>query len=139
MASLTLIRGVPGSGKSTLARKLLVALGTQVTDHFEADMYFYKDGKYEFDGMQIGQAHFWCQSVTDDSLFYKRDVIVSNTFTTNKEMKPYFEMAKKYSIIPQVIHCQNEYGSIHGVPPEVLQKMRERFSYDLSLLYEILK
>jgi predicted kinase len=137
MTSLTLIRGMPGSGKSTLAKAL--KQGKMAVEHFEADQFFYKDGKYEFDGMRIRQAHEWCQRSTDDALFYKFDVIVSNTFTTNKEMKPYFEMAKKYSIIPHVIHCQTEYGSIHGVPPEVLVKMRERFSYDLKPLYEMLK
>lgn len=137
--SLTIIRGVPGSGKSTLAKKIMTSIGNLVTEHFEADMFFYKDGVYCYDGMQIGAAHQWCQERTDDALFYKFNVIVSNTFTTIKEMKPYFLIAKKYGIIPQIIHCQNEYGSIHGVPDEVMQKMRQRFSYDLAPLYDILK
>jgi predicted kinase len=139
MTSLTIIRGVPGSGKSTLAKKLQKAMGTMTTDHFEADQFFIVDGVYKYDGMKIGAAHEWCQKQVDDALFYKRDVIVSNTFTTIKEMKAYFEMAKTHGVVPQVIHCQNEYGSVHGVPEAVMGKMRERFTYDLSSLYGILK
>ena len=43
MRNLYLLRGLPGSGKSTLAR--------HIGDAFvEADMFFLKNGKYEFDG-----------------------------------------------------------------------------------------
>ena len=39
---LYIVRGIPGSGKSTFAKSLG---GT----HFEADMFFMKDGEYKFD------------------------------------------------------------------------------------------
>jgi hypothetical protein len=101
-------------------------------------MFFMRDGVYHFDGMQIGAAHEWCQRQTDESLFYKQDTIVSNTFTTIKELKPYFEIAKSHNIVPQVILCQGNFGSIHGVPDQVIDNMRKRFVYDLTPLFQLL-
>jgi len=50
--SLVIIRGCSGSGKSTLAK----LLGSNFK-HFEADMYFMKNGVYQFDGTKLGAAH----------------------------------------------------------------------------------
>lgn len=135
MTTLTLVRGIPGSGKSTLAKSLRVAFGSATTDHFEADQFFMKDGVYKWDGSRVGEAHAWCHSMTDDSLFYKRDVIVSNTFTTLKELRPYFEIAKTNNARLNVILCQSNFGNIHDVPSESLERMKNRFVYDLSPLF----
>ena len=137
MTQLILIRGIPGSGKSTLAKQLKFALGSQITIHLEADMYFMKDGVYEFDVDKLHAAHQWCQRETDNALFYKQDVIVSNTFTTIKELKPYFEIAKSHSIIPIMYTCNNRFQNVHNVPEENLQRMRDRFVHDISQLYEV--
>jgi adenylate kinase family enzyme len=45
-----LVRGIPGSGKSTFAKSLG---GT----HFETDQFFMVDGKYNFDGSKLKEAH----------------------------------------------------------------------------------
>lgn len=50
---LVLIRGLPGSGKSTMA-KVLALVGYQ---HFEADMFFVRDGTYCYDRSRIREAH----------------------------------------------------------------------------------
>lgn len=134
MNTLTLIRGLPGSGKSTLAKKLK-SVATAITEHFEADQFFIVDGVYTFDATKLGQAHFWCMRETDDALFYKKDVIVSNTFTKLKEMRPYFEIAQKNGASVNVILCQNSFGSIHDVPQETLDAMKARFTYDISDLF----
>ncbi len=139
MTTLTLIRGIPGSGKSTLASQLVVAQGHAVTKHFEADMYFSRNGKYEFDATKLGAAHAWCQAETDDALFYKFNVIVSNTFTTIKELKPYFELAQKNGAKVVVLLAQSNFKNIHDVPDEALQRMRDRFVYDLTPLYDQFK
>ena len=55
MKELYLLRGLPGSGKSTLAK----SLGGK---HFEADMYFVRDGEYQFDVTKLKEAHEWCRS-----------------------------------------------------------------------------
>lgn len=133
MPKLILIRGLPGSGKSTLARKLI----DDNSIWFEADHYFLDDlGVYHFDADQLYKAHKWCQESTKQWLTHGEDVIVSNTFTTLKELKPYFDIAKEFGIVPVVYHCQNDFGSIHDVPEETMERMRTRWTTDLSPLFE---
>ena len=135
MVSLTLIRGIPGSGKSTLAK--LIAQSSLNAVHLEADMYFSQDGEYKFDASKLHQAHSWCMTETIQALNRGRDVIVSNTFTTIKELRPYFEFAKTFAAgtVPRVILAQNQFTNVHGVPEEKLAQMRARFVYDLTPLF----
>jgi predicted kinase len=138
--TLTLIRGLPGSGKSTLAKCMYVYhpvyLYDQQSVYYEADQYFVVNGVYKFDVTKLHSAHKWCYEATSASLKYGHNVTVSNTFTTLKELKPYFELAKQFSIVPNVILCQSNFGSIHNVPEETLTKMKGRFVFDISKLYE---
>lgn len=133
MLGLILVRGLPGSGKSTLAKRLAMNLGHV---HFEADQYFMLDGRYNFDASKLGLAHHWCQTQTHRCLTQGMTVVVSNTFTTVKELAPYFELAKEFSILPQVIVCQGEFGNIHNVPEETLNRMRQRWAWDIGALYD---
>lgn len=134
MARLILIRGIPGSGKSTLAKSIL-SQEHEYGKHMEADMYFMRDGEYKFDATKLGAAHAWCQSETRHFLERNFTVIVSNTFTTIKELRPYFAMAKELGIVPEVIVCQNQFGNVHNVPEESLKRMRDRFQYDIKELF----
>lgn len=135
---LILIRGLPGSGKSTLAQSLV--LGKEDWEHHEADMYFINySGKYEFDPSALHSAHNWCQENTYCYLLNSINVVVSNTFTTLKELKPYFLIAKEFGIVPSVVHCQHSFGNIHDVPQETIDKMKARWQNDVSSLYELLE
>lgn len=137
MSKLYLIRGLPGSGKSTLAKNLLNSFTAY---RFEADMYFVDDyGNYNFDANKLRFAHEWCKEQTRKHLDKDDTVIVSNTFTTIKELKPYFEIAKEFGITPIVIHCQNQFQNVHNVPEETLIKMKARWCNDLTPLFESLK
>lgn len=131
---LILIRGLPGSGKSTLAQEIV--LGKENWEHYEADMYFMNNGKYDFNPSLLGRAHGWCQNEVDSALDYGINVVVSNTFTTLKELKPYFLIAKEHGIIPSVVYCQHVYGSVHDVPQETIDKMKARWRNDVSELYQ---
>lgn len=126
---LILVRGLPGSGKSTIARKF-------VGVHLEADMYFMQDGEYKFDVNKLRQAHEWCQEQTRNWLKPDARVVVSNTFTTMKELRPYFEIAREFGIVPNVIVAQGNFKNEHNVPEETLTKMKARFTYDISELYD---
>ena len=126
---LLLIRGLPGSGKSTLAKNLI---GWYM--HRETDMFWGEN--YAFDYSRIKEAHEWCQAETTALLHNGFSVVVSNTFTTKKEMAPYFKIAKEFGIVPTVILCQSKWGNIHSVPEEVLERMEARFEYDIGELYE---
>jgi predicted kinase len=132
---LVLIRGTSGAGKSTLATFILENLGN--FQHFEADMYFMKNGVYQFDGTKLGSAHGWCQSSVQKALEGGSKVIVSNTFTTHREIKPYVEIAKSLGVPYMVVKCVGKWRNEHNVPDEVLQKMRDRWQdYAGEVTYE---
>ena len=137
MKKLILIRGLPGSGKSTLAKTLMFAPALGPAIHLEADQYFMRDGRYEFDSERLSLAHRWCEDETDKALTLG-PVIVSNTFTTVSELRPYFRIAASHGIVPQVITCENQWTSVHQVPEETMTKMKTRFAHDISELYEAL-
>lgn len=135
MKQLILIRGIPGSGKSTLAKTLSAELLSHV--HLEADMHFIgSDGVYRFDASKLYEAHKQCQNAAEKLLSANFTVIVSNTFTTLKELRPYFEIAKKFDLVPVVYLAQNQFKNVHDVPEEKLEIMRNRFQYDLSPLFK---
>jgi len=127
MKTLTLIRGLPGSGKSTLAKKFSYSW-------FEADDYHYENGVYNFKVENIKAAHEYCQKNTELAMLDNYDVVVSNTFTTCWEMKPYFDMAKKHGYEVQVILCQGQWPPAPALPEDVIEKMKSRFEYDISEL-----
>jgi predicted kinase len=129
-----IVRGLPGSGKSTIARKIALDGGWR---HYEADMYFYdKQGNYNFDLNKLGAAHHWCESNVAQKLQDGWNVVVSNTFTTQRELNPYFEVAMQLGIIPQVISVHGSFGSIHNVPAEAMDRMRRRWIADPVLPWE---
>jgi hypothetical protein len=126
---VVLIRGLPGSGKTTLGKRIV--LGARLENlraiNHEADHFFEKLGY--FDGALLAQAHGQClERFTHDISSGEQDlVVVSNTFTTQKEMLPYMEACVARSIIPQVITCKGMFGSVHSVPQTTIERMRARW------------
>lgn len=124
---LYIVRGLPGSGKSAFAKCIAPV-------HFEADMFFMNDGEYKFDFDKIKEAHRWCQESTRDAMASgSPKVAVSNTFTQEWEMKPYYEMAEKYGYVVFSVIVENRHGgkNVHGVPETTLDNMRKRFEFSL--------
>jgi predicted kinase len=128
---LLLVRGLPGSGKSTLAKNLI-----GFYYHVETDMFWMQDGEYKWDANRLGEAHAWCLNRTRELMASGFSPVVSNTFTTIKEMRPYFDLAKEFNIVPTVMVAQNEWGNVHNVPEETLAKMKARFQFDISELFK---
>jgi predicted kinase len=127
MKELFLLRGLPGSGKSTLAKSL-------GGSHMEADKYFTYEGKYEFDVTKLKDAHDWCQNAVRVFMENKnKRVVVSNTFTQEWEMKPYFDLAEKHGYRVYSLIVENRHGGVneHGVPEDKLEIMKNRFEVKL--------
>jgi hypothetical protein len=141
--TLFIFRGLPGNGKTTAAEMMawqMEHVHGPVRDYKvrSADDYFYENGPnpgvYEFDPAKIGNAHGQCKfKVEADMKKNFTKVFVANTFTTEKELKPYLKMAEEYNYRVVSLIVENRHGnkSIHNVPEETMDKMENRFSIKL--------
>ena len=127
MSKLYLIIGIPGAGKSTLANKIIAEHPNTIIKHYEADMYFIRNGEYNFDPKKLFYAHKWCKTKAEQAMIDNYDVIISNTSLTPSERKPYIELAKKYNYDIEVITCNGNYNNIHNVPIETIERMKNKF------------
>jgi predicted kinase len=132
---LYLVRGIPGSGKSTFAKSIC-----KPWQHLETDMFFMKNGEYNFNIDKIKQAHQWCKDKVHAKMkrtiwnrIFNRKIVVSNTFTQEWEMKTYFVLARRFKYKVFVVTVENWHGgkNQHGVPEEKLELMRNRFEFKL--------
>jgi len=139
---LIIIRGLPGSGKSTKAADIRHNHYKDVwgvidetnplfeMHHFEADTFFdyYEDENpnpvYKFDGSKLHYAHQLCRCNVAKSLFHGHNVIVSNTFVKHKDYDAYLKMAEEFNADVEIIVMKNDFGSIHNVPQEVMERMK---------------
>lgn len=120
---LIIVRGHPGSAKSTLGKSL-----TQFNfKHFENDAFFTKNGVYTFDIQHHQTAKDKCYEDTKQALKKGENVVVTNTFTTLDEIKPFIELAKKNNNKYMVIEMYFNYDSIHNVPDAVIQDKKNKF------------
>lgn len=126
--TLFLIRGVPGSGKTTLAQALYGSFEGCAIQLSADDFMVNEDDEYQFQPGRLAEVHARCLSATDGAMRNTIvPIIVHNTFTQNWEMKPYFDLAKKYGYSVFVVRCENQFGNVHGVPDAKVQQMVDRF------------
>lgn len=133
MKQLIILRGVSGAGKSTVAEIIS-------ENHWpicEADQYHYtEDGVYEWKAENVGKAHAWCQSIVRDAMASNiKKIIVSNTSTTEKELKPYLTLAEEfgYQVISLVVENRHGNDSIHEVPQHIRDQQEKRLRSSLKL------
>lgn len=130
---LIIVRGLPGSGKSTLARKILAELRERGynAEHMESDSFFIgDDGVYRFNQAALGAAHKICFEKVQAAIEANQIAIVSNTFTMQRELNPYLKLTDNVFVVTVNKHLtleENFKRTIHGVPMEALQRMKDRW------------
>ena len=124
-----IIRGLPGSGKSTLSHDLarISTLRGYSIQIRETDMYFMKDGKYEFDASKLSLYHNQNQIAVWDDMNNDVDwVVLANTSLTINEIDSYIRFAASFGYHVEVLTATGNYESIHSVPAYTMKKMRQR-------------
>ena len=124
MPILLLIRGLPGSGKSTLAKEVYVPQGYV---HFEADQFFYENGRYIYDPDRRQEAHKRCRDQAYEALSAGRDVAVSNTFIRKWEVEPYRALAKALKADLQIITLTTQFESLHLKDKTRFEEIKSRW------------
>ena len=117
---------------STLANELLNLYEDAVI--IAADDYFETRGGYDWDRSKIKLAHANCKDRTSNAIDFGIEVIVvHNTSTTQKEIDPYQVMAEEngYRFISLIVENRHEGVSIHDVPEDAINRMKERFTFKL--------
>ena len=140
--TLYIIRGLPGSGKSTLGDQLATTTrmynsftNTWSTTHsYAADDWFTdKEGNYNFAPKDLSQAHEDCEARVRGAMMSDIErVCVCNTFSQAWEAEPYFKLCDQYGYTPMVIECQNQFGNVHDVPQEVIDRMILNWEFPIS-------
>lgn len=136
--ALILLRGLPGNGKTTTGELLSETPGVLPYPVYSADDYFYENGPnpgaYDFNREKLGAAHGQCQTRVETAM--QSDVakiFVANTFTTDKEIKPYKDLAEKhgYMLVSLIVENRHDHMSVHNVPEETMYLMEKRFTVKL--------
>ena len=138
MKTLIIIRGVSGCGKSTIANYIKEITNPNIeTLHYEADMFFYdNDGYYRFDASQLPSAHNWCKNSVMVAMDTNIDqIIVSNTFTTEWELKPYLDLAEEYGYNVFSMIVENRHGNkdTHNVPEHSRNLQAQKLMNNIKL------
>lgn len=132
MPTLYIIRGLPGSGKTTFVESLK-SIGV-VQHYWEADD-FMKDtnGNYLFQPAKLNYCHQQCRNQVEIDMEQGYNTAVSNTSTTEREVQPYLDLAQKhgYDVISLIVENRHGNKSVHNVPDDKMQQMRQRFSVKL--------
>jgi hypothetical protein len=93
-----------------------------------------RDGKYAWDAGRIGLAHDWCQRKCRRFMKVQTGrIVIANTSTTERELTPYFDLARQFGYKAFSLIVENRHGNsnVHNVPETTLIKMKERFNVKL--------
>jgi 2-phosphoglycerate kinase len=130
---VVIIRGVPGAGKSDFAKFIAGDKGKDII--CEADDYHYNDkGVYEFKRENLSKAHNMCFDKFKTLIDNKEPlVIVSNTSTVISEFSKYLLYGKDngYRVTVTIVENYRDGESIHNIPADIKQAMKDRFQYSL--------
>jgi len=121
-----IIRGIPGSGKSTLAAKM--AEESHVS-YVETDQFLYNEkGEYEWTEERLSRAIDQCYDGVYLRMVMKEPIVITaGVYSRWRAMRGYIELAQTHGYQVHIIECKGDYGSIHGVPADRLEKIKQKF------------
>jgi Holliday junction resolvasome RuvABC ATP-dependent DNA helicase subunit len=137
---LIILRGAPGSGKTTFANRLIsrcpasLRMGRGIV-HWENDMFFLKNGKYEWSKERLPDAIEWCNSNAIQSMMRGATVIVANTFIKHVHMAELINAADSLGIPHVVFRMTGKHKDINNVPKDIVENMRanmEDYEYEIQ-------
>lgn len=131
------LRSCSGAGKSTLAEFLTQNYKRYDYSICSADDYFMIKREYCFNAKQLGLAHNYCFEKFKESVEYGIKLIVlSNTNTSEKELKPYLDLAAKYQYTVFSLVVENRHGNknVHNVPEETLKRQENKLRNSIKLI-----
>ncbi len=132
---LIILRHVSGAGSSTLAKFLISNLSCS-SSHYEADHWMMEDGQYKFSVEKLGFAHNCCKKAVESDMKKGIEVIcLTNTLTTEKELKPYLDLAEFYGYKVNSLIVENRHNNkdIHGLNEEILIRQENRLRGSIKL------
>ena len=130
MKKLILVRGCSGSGKTTFAGLLFEYV-------ISADDYFTKNGEYKFDATKLHFAHQYSINATETSMRNSAEqIVVANTFTTEKELAPYINLANNYGyqVFSVVVEHRHNGSNVHDVSDEIINRQAQRLRNSIKLV-----
>lgn len=136
--TLYIMQGIPGSGKSTLAnmilRQTMVLHKTKRVAICSTDSFHINPETNVFEYKPELAAIYHAQNIVQALAFMEKGytVIVDNTNIQRWEAKPYVACAIKLGIPIVFIRVKGNFPNIHGVPEDVIQRMKLRME-DLSV------
>jgi NEDD4-binding protein 2 len=130
MGKVYIMRGLPGCGKTTRAKELVEKGVILSTDDF-----FMIGEQYHFDPLLILDAHQWNQKRFRGALELGiSPIVVDNTNILHVHMDPYIDLAQQYGydieVVPISTNMSDEQlaiRNVHGVPLNVIRRMRELY------------
>lgn len=126
---MQIIRGLPGSGKSTLAMSRYPNLM-----RVETDMFFYREGEYRFTLENNKRAVDWFKNQVCICTEQGMDFILTGVFSAHTErLGDVISIALSAGYDVYIKTLRSNYGSIHGVPKEHLDAMKESFLPEKAL------
>lgn len=127
---VVIMRSISGGGKSTYVRKHFPGAVVCSADHF----FDQKDGSYKFNPKLLSVAHKVCSTKFGKALKSKKPlIVVDNTNTTMREIRPYMMAAKAAGYEVDVVRIDTPVDvahkrNAHGVPLEAIQRMADRMA-----------
>jgi len=126
---LVIVRGLSGAGKTSFAE--IVGKAVCSADDYLID----RNGNYNWHGSKLRKAHDWCYRKCERFMkIGASPVIIANTNSTEREIRPYFDLGKKYGYKVYSVIVENRHGgqNIHDVPEDVIEKMEKKFNIKLK-------